>query len=114
MGTYDVRDDCYLCDLPGLRGSNARDFWQRVGFHRAKRDHAAGASCFCHWCHDLLDRSGCVDWIFTGRALMGVGVGLSAGPSAAAVIELSAPEKSARWRDSGRTSGWHDGLRIAR
>ena len=36
-----------------------------------------------------------VDWIFIGRAFMGVGVGLSAGPSAAAVVEFSA---------SGRTS----------
>ncbi|MDM9627540.1 MFS transporter [Rhizobium sp. S152] len=30
-----------------------------------------------------------VDWIFFGRAFMGVGVGLSAGPSAAAVVEFS-------------------------
>lgn len=37
-----------------------------------------------------------VDWIFIGRALMGVGVGLSAGPSAAAVVEFSEPEKVAR------------------
>lgn len=36
-----------------------------------------------------------VDWIFIARAFMGVGVGLSAGPSAAAVVEFSA---------SGRTS----------
>lgn len=37
-----------------------------------------------------------VDWIFIGRALMGIGVGLSAGPSAAAVVEFSAPEKAAQ------------------
>lgn len=32
-----------------------------------------------------------VVWVFVGRAFMGVGVGLSAGPSAAAVVEFSAP-----------------------
>jgi MFS family permease len=32
-----------------------------------------------------------VVWVFIGRAFMGVGVGLSAGPSAAAVVEFSAP-----------------------
>jgi MFS family permease len=31
-----------------------------------------------------------VTWVYIGRALMGVGVGLSAGPSAAAVVEFSA------------------------
>jgi MFS family permease len=35
-------------------------------------------------------------WIFAARALMGVGVGLSAGPSTAAVIEFSAPDQCAR------------------
>jgi MFS family permease len=34
-----------------------------------------------------------VGWIFVGRAFMGIGVGLSAGPSAAAVVEFSAPGK---------------------
>ncbi len=34
-----------------------------------------------------------INWIFIGRAFMGIGVGLSAGPSAAAVLEFSAPEK---------------------
>jgi MFS family permease len=33
-----------------------------------------------------------VSWIFVGRALMGIGVGLLAGPSAAAVVEFSAPD----------------------
>ncbi|WP_168879153.1 MFS transporter [Rhizobium sp. P28RR-XV] len=37
-----------------------------------------------------------VDWIFIGRAFMGVGVGLSAGPSAAAVVEFSAPGRAAQ------------------
>ncbi|QFY63135.1 MFS transporter (plasmid) [Rhizobium grahamii] len=37
-----------------------------------------------------------VDWIFVGRAFMGVGVGLSAGPSAAAVVEFSAPHKTSQ------------------
>lgn len=32
-----------------------------------------------------------VVWVFVGRAFMGIGVGLSAGPSAAAVVEFSAP-----------------------
>jgi MFS family permease len=31
-----------------------------------------------------------VTWVFIGRALMGIGVGISAGPSAAAVVEFSA------------------------
>ncbi|MBP2551757.1 MFS family permease [Neorhizobium galegae] len=34
-----------------------------------------------------------VHWIFFGRAFMGVGVGLSAGPSAAAVVEFSPPHR---------------------
>ncbi len=37
-----------------------------------------------------------VDWIFIGRAFMGVGVGLSAGPSAAAVVEFSAPGRTSQ------------------
>jgi len=37
-----------------------------------------------------------VDWIFIGRAFMGVGVGLSAGPSAAAVVEFSAPARASQ------------------
>ncbi len=37
-----------------------------------------------------------VGWIFVGRAFMGVGVGLSAGPSAAAVVEFSAPGEAAQ------------------
>jgi MFS family permease len=35
-------------------------------------------------------------WIFIGRAIMGVGVGLSAGPSTAAMIEFSAADQSRR------------------
>ena len=35
-----------------------------------------------------------VVWLFVGRALMGVGVGLSAGPSTAAMVEFSAPGQS--------------------
>lgn len=35
-------------------------------------------------------------WVYIGRAFMGVGVGLSAGPSAAAVVEFSAPGQSQR------------------
>ena len=37
-----------------------------------------------------------VDWIFIGRAFMGVGVGLSAGPSAAAMVAFSAPGRTAQ------------------
>jgi MFS family permease len=37
-----------------------------------------------------------IDWVFAGRAFMGVGVGLSAGPSAAAVVEFSPPGKTAQ------------------
>ncbi|WP_110949610.1 MFS transporter [Pseudomonas bohemica] len=33
-------------------------------------------------------------WLLVGRAFMGIGVGLSAGPSAAAVVEFSAPGKA--------------------
>jgi MFS family permease len=35
-----------------------------------------------------------VIWLLIGRAFMGIGVGLSAGPSAAAVVEFSAPGKA--------------------
>jgi len=35
-----------------------------------------------------------VTWLLVGRAFMGIGVGLSAGPSAAAVVEFSAPGKA--------------------
>ncbi len=34
-----------------------------------------------------------VDWLFWGRAFMGIGVGLSAGPSAAAIVEFSPPHR---------------------
>jgi hypothetical protein len=37
-----------------------------------------------------------VYWIFLGRAFMGVGVGLSAAPSAAAMVEFSPPGESSR------------------
>jgi len=37
-----------------------------------------------------------VAWVFVGRALMGVGVGLSMGPATAAMVELSAPGQSQR------------------
>lgn len=37
-----------------------------------------------------------VPWLFLGRVFMGVGVGLSAGPSAAAVVEFSPPGQSQR------------------
>jgi MFS family permease len=37
-----------------------------------------------------------VDWIFVGRAFMGIGVGLSAAPSAAAMVEFSAAGQSDR------------------
>jgi hypothetical protein len=37
-----------------------------------------------------------VDWIYVGRAFMGVGVGLSAGPSAAAVVEFGAHGKQSQ------------------
>jgi MFS family permease len=35
-----------------------------------------------------------VCWIFAGRALMGIGVGLAAGPSTAAILEFSSPERA--------------------
>src|SRR5712672_27042 len=35
-------------------------------------------------------------WIFAGRALMGIGVGLAASPSTAAVLEFSSPERARR------------------
>jgi predicted MFS family arabinose efflux permease len=37
-----------------------------------------------------------VHWVFLGRAFMGVGVGLSAAPSAAAMVEFSPPRQSGR------------------
>jgi len=33
-------------------------------------------------------------WVFAGRALMGIGVGLAASPSTAAVLEFSSPERA--------------------
>lgn len=37
-----------------------------------------------------------VHWLFAGRILMGIGVGLSAGPSASAMVDFSAPGQSGR------------------
>jgi MFS family permease len=37
-----------------------------------------------------------VEWVFVGRALMGVGVGLSLSPATAAMVEFSAPGKAKR------------------
>jgi len=33
-------------------------------------------------------------WVFAGRALMGIGVGLAASPSTAAILEFSSPERA--------------------
>jgi MFS family permease len=33
-------------------------------------------------------------WVFAGRALMGIGVGLAASPSTAAILEFSSPESA--------------------
>src|SRR6201998_2461433 len=33
-------------------------------------------------------------WVFAGRALMGIGVGLAASPSTAAILELTSPERA--------------------
>jgi predicted MFS family arabinose efflux permease len=35
-----------------------------------------------------------VRWVFAGRALMGIGVGLAASPSTAAILEFSSPERA--------------------
>src|SRR5712664_599936 len=35
-------------------------------------------------------------WVFAGRALMGIGVGLAASPSTAAILEFSSPERAKR------------------
>jgi predicted MFS family arabinose efflux permease len=35
-------------------------------------------------------------WLFVGRALMGIGVGLSVGPSTAAIVEFIGPERAQR------------------
>jgi MFS family permease len=35
-----------------------------------------------------------VCWVFAGRALMGIGVGLAASPSTAAILEFSSPERA--------------------
>src|SRR5882757_7983185 len=35
-------------------------------------------------------------WVFAGRALMGIGVGLAAGPSTAAILEFTRPERAKR------------------
>jgi len=37
-----------------------------------------------------------VDWVFVGRAFMGAGVGLSAGPASAAVLEFNSPGEATR------------------
>ena len=37
-----------------------------------------------------------IGWVFVGRAFMGIGVGLSASPSAAAVVEFSPPGQAGR------------------
>jgi MFS family permease len=37
-----------------------------------------------------------VAWVYAGRVLMGIGVGLSAGPATAALVEFSAPGQQAR------------------
>jgi len=35
-----------------------------------------------------------VRWVFGGRALIGIGVGLAASPSTAAILEFSSPERA--------------------
>lgn len=53
-----------------------------------------------------------VSWLFVGRALMGVGVGLSAGPASAAMLEFSAPGESKR-ASSINTAAQASGLALA-
>lgn len=53
-----------------------------------------------------------VYWVFAGRALMGVGVGLSAGPSAAAMVDFSAAGRS-RYASSIATAAQSFGVAMA-
>ncbi len=54
-----------------------------------------------------------VDWLFVARALMGVGVGLTAGPSTAAVLEFArggAPKRAALITTMAQASGFATAL----
>ena len=53
-----------------------------------------------------------VAWLFVGRALMGIGVGLSASPAAAAMVEFSAPGQQQR-ANSVATAATCAGLALA-
>ncbi len=53
-----------------------------------------------------------VAWLFIGRCFMGIGVGLSAGPSSAAMLEFSAPGQSKR-ASSVNTASQAAGLTFA-
>lgn len=44
----------------------------------------------------LFVTAGSVGWVYAGRALMGIGVGLSAAPATAALVEFSLPGQQAR------------------
>ncbi len=51
-------------------------------------------------------------WVFVGRALMGVGVGLSLGPASAALVDFSAPGRTGR-ASSVMTAATATGLALA-
>ena len=45
-------------------------------------------------------------WVFAGRALMGVGVGLAASPSTAAILEFTSPERAKSVGHDGGAGNW--------
>ena len=54
-------------------------------------------------------------WLFAGRALMGVGVGLTAGPATAAVVEFAgvgAPQRAARITTVAQAAGFAGALLV--
>ena len=53
-----------------------------------------------------------VGWVFVGRAFMGMGVGLSAGPASAAMLEFSSPGQSDR-ASAMNTAAQSSGLALA-
>jgi predicted MFS family arabinose efflux permease len=53
-----------------------------------------------------------VAWLFAARALMGVGVGLTAGPSTAAVLEFAPPRRAAFITTISQATGFAAGLLV--
>src|SRR5258708_487906 len=97
MGSHSHSDDWHIRHLPHRRRRNPDRIRGSLRPYRPTSDDVARTLCIAHRFVPVGRRvAPSVVWLFAGRALMGVGVGLTAGPSTAAMVEFSAEGQSRR------------------